>query len=191
MPDQIDLVPGLSPQTALRDLPLLSPPRSGWPAMQATLDARARHARPRWHWLAAAAVLAFAALLPRWIAAPLDPAPAPSPGAATTTSSIELPNERAALHTLMAESAQLETLIAWSRSEPVASAAAASLTAAVQDRIELVDALLARVDADPDAALPLWQERVVRLRELAGLQTTQQLLAANGDADQGMPVLMF
>ena len=185
MPDAIDSTAGLTPQQALRDLPLLSPPRSAWPALQATLDARAKPARPRWHWLAAAAMLALAALLPRWIANPTAPEVATLPTASTP------PDEAAALHALMSESAQLETLIAWNRAEPVESAVAAGLAAAVQDRIEHVDALLARADADPEAALPLWQERVLRLRQLVGLESTQQLLAANGDADRGMPVLAF
>lgn len=211
MPDNLDFATGLTPQEALRDLPLLSPPRSAWPALQATLDARAKPARPthmdvgsgcalptvagrrmerlrpRWHWLAAAAMLAFAAALPRWLATP----PAPVPAVAMVLAASAKPDEATALRALMAESAQLEALIAWSRAEPAESAVADGLAAAVQDRIEHVDALLARADADPEAALPLWQERVLRLRQLAGLESTQQLLAANGDADRGMPVMAF
>ena len=211
MPDNLDFAAGLTPQQALRDLPLLSPPRSAWPALQATLDARARPARPthmdvgsgcalptvagrrmerlrpRWHWFAAAAMLALAAALPRWLATP----PAPVPEVVTLPPASVKPDEATALHALMAESAQLEAVIAWSRAEPVEFAVADGLVAAVQDRIEHLDALLARADADPEAALPLWQERVLRLRQLAGLESTQQMLAANGDADRGMPVMAF
>jgi len=204
MSDNPDFAAGLTPHQALRDLPLVSPPRSAWPALQATLDSRAKPARPthkdvgsvgrrmerlrpRWHWLAAAAMLALAAALPRWLATP----PAPVPVVATMPAASVKPDEATALRALMAESAQLETLIAWSRAEPAESAVADGLAAAVQDRIEHVDALLARADADPEAALPLWQERVLRLRQLAGLESTQQLLAANGDADRGMPVMAF
>lgn len=192
MPDDTDFgqrpcAPDLTPRQALRELPLLSPPRSAWPALQASLDARTRPARPRWHWLAAAAVLAFAAALPGWLASP----PVPAPDLATLPPASAQPDEATALRALMAESAQLETLIAWSRAEPIESAVAAGLAAAVQGRIEHVDALLARADADPEAALPLWQERVLRLRQLAGLESTQQLLAANGDAGRGMPVMAF
>jgi hypothetical protein len=91
----------------------------------------------------------------------------------------------------MAESAQLEALLAWGHDEDVESGVTASLGSALQDRLESIDAMLARGDLDPDTVLPLWQERVLRLRQLAGLESTQQLLAANGEADRGQPVLAF
>jgi hypothetical protein len=165
----------------LRDLPLMTPPRSAWPALQAELAPRRASRTHRVVFaFAAAAALACAALLPRWLAEPvLAPAtvatqPAPTP-----------------LQSLQQESAQLEGLIAWSRNDAVELGSMGTLEDAVQQRVAAIDALLARGDLDPDAALPLWQERVLRLRQLLDLETTQQLLAANGDADPGAPVLAF
>lgn len=172
------------PRLPLGELPLLAPPRSAWPAVQAGLALRQPRAPRRNHrWWLAAAVLAVAMLAPRWFAPP--PA-APEPDAGSLVSAA--PDE---LQALMAESAQLEALLAWGHDEDVESAVTASLGSALQDRIESIDALLSRAELDPDTALPLWQERVLRLRQVAGLESTQQLLAANGEAHRGQPVLAF
>lgn len=168
----------------LRDLAPLTPPRSAWPALQAELQARRRPRARRLALVLAAATLAGAALLPRWMAAPdLAPAPIPATVVATPAST--------PLQSMQQESAQLEALIAWSRNDAVELGSMGTLEDAVQQRVAAIDALLARGDLDPDAALPLWQERVLRLRQLLDLETTQQLLAANGDADPGAPVLAF
>jgi hypothetical protein len=169
-------------------LPLLSPPRSAWPEIEAELMRRERTRRRRWLMLAAAATLACAALVPRWIGVSVPAADTPA-GVATTTSDSD--PEAVEMRALMDESAQLEVLVAWSRGQGVESASAASLGAALQERIQRVDLLLARPDADPDVLLPLWQERVLRLRQLAALQNSQHLLAANGDVEPGTPVLAF
>ena len=185
MPDDFDIRSGLPPSDALRALPLLSPPRSAWPALQASLDARRPRVPQRWHWLAAAAALALALALPRFLSeTPVVPTVVPA-------ANVTRGDESAELARLMAESAQLEALLAWHRNDAVESAAAASLHAAMQDRIVQVDALLMRADVDPEARLPLWQERVLRLRQLAGLSSTEQMLAANGEADSGLPVMAF
>ena len=165
----------------LRDLPLMAPPRSAWPGLQAQLESRRRAPVRRLLFvLAAAAALACAALLPRWMAQP-----APEPAIAAVAP------EPAPLKALQDESAQLETLIAWSRNDAVELGSMGTLSDAVEQRVATIDALLARSDLDPEAALPLWQERVLRLRQLLDFETTQQLLAANGDADPGAPVLAF
>ena len=170
---------------SLRDLPLLTPPRSAWPALEAALAPR-RPAVPRRavFAFAAAAALACALLLPRWMTTPEVPnaalaqQPAPSPAAAE-------------LKRLQQESAHLEGMIAWSRDDTVALGSFDSLADGLEERVAAIDGLLARDDLDPEAALPLWQERVLRLRQWLDLETTQQLLAANGDADPGAPVLAF
>lgn len=177
-----------SPDDAWSSLPLLAPPRSAWPAIQAELARRERRRRHPWLMLAAAATLAFAALVPRWVDIPA-PAPDTPSGVAATARGTD--PDAGEMRALMAESAQLEVLVAWSRGQGVESASAASLGAALQERIERVDLLLARPDADPDVLLPLWQERVLRLRQLAALQNSQHLLAANGDVEPGTPVLAF
>jgi hypothetical protein len=173
---------------ALQALPLLTPARSAWPALQAELARRQKPSRARWPFVfAAAAVLALAAVLPRWMAEPVDTIVVPVADVPPTPA----PSEQDRLRALMDESAQLEALIEWSRTERVESASMESLAAGVQSRVSQIDALLARTDADPQATLPLWQERVLRLRQLVDLENTQQLLAANGDVDPGVPMLAF
>jgi hypothetical protein len=186
MPDDFDRSPGIEPGAALRALPPLTPPHDAWLRLRARLPERRARMHPGWYALAATLLLAL--LLPAWLAPTSTPAPpqtaAQDPGAAAG-------GANANLQQLMLESAQLEAFVSFSRDEQVESATAASLAVALQSRIEHIDALLARSDLNPSARLPLWQERVLRLRELAGLESTQQLLAANGDADQGVPVLAF
>lgn len=173
---------------ALQALPLLAPPHDAWPRLRAKLPRTRR--RPHAGWFALAAALALAMLLPRWLAP--TTAPALHDGMPTAHSHGDYADPRDPdLEQLMLESAQLETLLALTGSAPVESAIAASLGDALRTRIGHIDALLARDELDPDARLPLWQERVLRLRELAGIENTQLLLAANGDAGQGVPVLAF
>jgi hypothetical protein len=187
IPSRIRSLPACELGEALRALPPLTPARSAWAELQAQLPTpRSTSSRLRrsW-WLAAAAVLALALGLPRWLAPPTPALPPPArniAAAASTTGNLQA---------LMAESAQLETLIAWQQGDAVESATAASLGVAMQNRIGQIDALLARADLQPEALLPLWQERVLRLRQLAGFDSTRHWLAANGDADQGAPVLTF
>lgn len=175
------------PEITLKDLPLMAPPRSAWPALEQALRTPAapkRRTRPAAWWaLAATAALACAAVLPRWSSAPL---PAALPVAATRA----LPAV-GELQRLQQESARLEGLLAWSRNDAVAIGSIDSLAEGLELRVAAIDGLLAQDQLDPEAALPLWQERVLRLRQWLDLETTQQLLAANGDADPGAPVLAF
>jgi hypothetical protein len=173
---------------ALRALPQLTPPRDAWAELKTRLPTPvapspvARH----WLWLAAAATLALAFGLARWLA----PIPSERPDAASESVATS-PPALSELALLQAESAQLEALLDWQQGDAVESGAAASLGVAMQSRIEQIDALLARRDLSAEAHLPLWQERVLRLRQLTGLDNTQQWLAARGDADPGVPVLAF
>ena len=172
------------PDLTLRDLPLLSPPRSAWPALDAALaPRRAPVARRALLALAAAAALACVFLLPRNAPLPASPPPPAGTLAASAASS--------ELQRLQQESAHLEGMIAWSRNDAVTSGSFDTLSDGLEERVAAIDGLLARDDLDPEAALPLWQERVLRLRQWLDLETTQQLLAANGDADPGAPVLAF
>ena len=57
------------PEITMKDLPLMVPPRSAWPALQAQLQRERRPAlarRPAWVAFALAAGLACAVLIPRW-----------------------------------------------------------------------------------------------------------------------------
>src|SRR5688572_12399002 len=126
MADVSDSLP--VPRLPLAELPLLTPPRSAWPVLQAALEARRpRRARRAMPWLAAAAVLAAALLVPRWFTPSIAPEQRIEPLAAATSEASEL-------QALMAESAQLEALLAWGHDEDVESGITASLGSALQDR---------------------------------------------------------
>ncbi len=81
---------------------------------------------------------------------------------------------------LYAESARLEAMVALARDDGMSSAAAATMTAAIDARIGGIDASLSQPDLLPDARLQLWEARVGALRDLAGLETTQRLMASQG-----------
>lgn len=172
---------------ALRALPLLSPPRSAWPSVAAQLPAP----RKRRDWrlpLAFAATLLLSILASRFMPAPMSPddvahLDSPLPSTAAT--------QEAELDALLRESAQLEAWIAFGGARASSSGADASLELDLQERIVAIDSLLSRPTLDPAAQRPLLQERLVRLRQLASLQNTRQLLAANGTDAQAAPVSVF
>jgi hypothetical protein len=176
---------------ALRSLPLLQPPRSAWPALQAKLPVRRIARTRRAAWLALAASIAMLAALPSWLANPVvAPPPAQSVPVAGAGARVEA-DASSAISLLMRESSQLEQWIAWSPSGTVDSGPNASLVSGLSERVQQIDALLERADLDTDASLPLWQERVLRLRQMAHIENTDQLMAARGESDAGLPVLAF
>lgn len=187
---------GPTPAEALRRLPLSQPPRSAWSEIAAQLPAATAPARQRSarRWLALAATLALALALPMWrggeVVVPpqavIDTTqPDANPDASTAATA------RNDLDALLRESAQLEAWVAWSSAQGGESGASASVELDVRDRIAVLDALLSRPSLDPAAQLPLWQERVLRLRQLAGLHNTRQMLAANGEGVDAAPVTVF
>jgi hypothetical protein len=185
---------GPTPREALRGLPLASPPRPAWSEIAARLPVTATPTRRRStrRWLALAATLALALALPMWrggnvVAPPQVAVDASTPNSNSSTS----PVAGEELDTLLRESAQLEAWVAWSSAQGGETGASASVELDVRDRIAAIDALLSRPALDPAAQLPLWQERVLRLRQLAGLHNTRQLLAANGDGGDAAPVTVF
>ncbi|MDI9237359.1 hypothetical protein QLQ15_00335 [Lysobacter sp. LF1] len=90
-----------------------------------------------------------------------------------------------AVQSLQAESARLEALVALARDDRVASANGAALTTQLDERIGRIDASLSQPGlADGDRTL-LWQERVVAMRELAGIETTQRWLTTHGERYDG------
>ena len=97
-----------------------------------------------------------------------------APTSATPTSKLD------ALYT---ESAQLEALLAVARDDRVSSASAALLSYELDARIVAIDASLARTDLTDDERLQLWQARVDALRQAAGFESTQRLLASQGRSD--------
>lgn len=192
MPDDRDLHggAGIPVGEALAALPLEAPDRSAWPALAAQLSARRRRSgwpgTKRWPLaFAAAAVLALAVVLPlRLLPDTVDrvaAAPADAPVAAPADTR---------LAALMGESARLEALLALADDDRYASAPAAALAIDLEDRVRAVDAALAGA-GDPDRRRVLWARRVGLLRELAGLESSRQWLAARGDRFDGALVLAY
>ena len=189
MPDDIrSTPPGLTLSEAIARLPLEAPDRSAWPLLAERFDAvRNRPRGPRWPFAlaaAAAAVLALALVLPL----PRDQAAVPagdSPAMAGATT------EPADLEALMAESAQLEALLATVSRDETGSANALLLAMELEDRIARLDGALASTDLDPDERTALWRERVATLRDYASLQGTAQWVAAQGGSLDGALVATF
>lgn len=161
---------------ALRALPLQSPSRPAWPALAAALAARKKRRQQRWP-LALAASLLLALL----VSSQLRITPVPS---TTTNTSMADP-----LPQLLAQSAQLEALIADS-SDISTSAPMMSLSAELEDQLAVIDSQLGNTQLAPEQRLLVWQQRVQVLRELAGLQATQQWLATRGEQN-GSDALVY
>ncbi|GAB2523521.1 hypothetical protein [Lysobacter humi (ex Lee et al. 2017)] len=84
------------------------------------------------------------------------------------------------LAALRDESARLEALVAYARDETMASGPAAVMSAAVDDRLRLIDAALSQPGTDDRALAALWRGRVDALQELAALEGTQRWMAVHG-----------
>lgn len=84
---------------------------------------------------------------------------------------------------LYAESAQLESLLALARDDRVSSAGAALLSDELDAQVAAIDSSLAQPGLDRSERLHLWQARVDALRQAAGFESTQRLLASQGRGD--------
>ena len=189
MPDDIrDPLPGLRLSEAIARLPLEAPDRSAWPQLAERFDAvRTRPRGPRWPFAlaaAAAAVLALALVLPM----PHDRSP--DPGQETPAVAAG-PSEAGELEELMAESAQLEALLATVSSNEVGSANTLLLGLELEERIVRLDEALASADLDDAQRTALWRERVATLRDYASLQGTAQWVAVQGGQLDGPLVATF
>lgn len=171
MPDDRLPAPGLTLTQALRALPLESPPHSAWPLLAGKLPA-ARRRTPRWPLALAASLLAGLALT-------LAPGNRPSTPNASATSAAADQVAQARLDALMAESAQLESLVAAASDDGASSATVAALGLALQDQLQTIDAQL-QANATPNQQFALWQQRVSLLRDVAGLESSRHYLAAEG-----------
>lgn len=117
-------------------------------------------------------------------------APAGRAVAATVSPAAASVTQDDALLRLQRESAQLETLVAMARDDRVSSAAATVMSSQLEGHIALIDLALADGSLPEAQRRQLWQQRVEALRELAGLESTQRWLAANGEAYDGALVAL-
>ena len=172
--------PGVPVGEALRALPLESPMHSAWPALAARLPAKKR-GLPRWP-LAIAASLLIGLVL---IGVPHNPAPPTTIAAAGATKAHAVPTSERLL-ALMAESAQLESLVNAASDDVASSATTAAVSLALRDQLQEIDGQL-QSDPAADQQLDLWQQRVALLRDVASLESSRHYLAAEG---RGMELAM-
>jgi hypothetical protein len=85
------------------------------------------------------------------------------------------------LERLYAESAQLEALLGLARDERVSSGTAAALASDFDAQVTGIDAELVQPGITLDRRTQLWRERVDALRQLTAFESTQRLLAAQGE----------
>lgn len=170
---------GIPVGEALRALPLEAPAQSAWPALAARLPAK-RRGLPRWPMAIAASLalgLAFALM-------PHNPAPTTVADAGATKAHAVPTDER--LLSLMAESAQLESLVNAASDDVASDATTAAIGLALQDQLQEIDGQLQSGPA-ADRQLDLWQQRVALLRDVASLESSRHYLAAEG---RGMELAM-
>lgn len=86
------------------------------------------------------------------------------------------------LDALYAESARLEHLLDLARDDRVASASAALLATELEAQVGAIDVRLAEPGLDDAQRTALWRARVDALRQAAGFESTQRVLASYGDA---------
>ncbi|HPF73929.1 MAG: hypothetical protein H7A20_01045 [Rhodanobacteraceae bacterium] len=186
---------------ALQRAPLEAPPQSVWPQLQVELSRseqhlQARSARRHRHWLAMAATLLLAAAIPAfWLDQSSDTSnqqPVTASGDQPTATSTTTPSPDAnELALLRQESAALEAWLATASDDTVISATGDGLREALTGRVQYVDALITDPQTSPNTQLPLWRERVLLLRRLASIESSEQLLAVSGDADDSQLVMAF
>ena len=155
---------------ALRALPLDAPDRSAWPQFAAHIAARQRPSRTRRvAWLAVAASIAVGLLVAGF-------------GPWRTTATEGATAQAGSIATLMAESAQLERLLAAANDDTEGNASTLVLALQMEDRLRAVDAELAEPGLTEARRLALWRQRVDVLHVAAGLASTRRYYAAQGQA---------
>ena len=153
---------------ALAALPLEAPLASAWPALAARLPRR--RAPSRWPFALAAGLLALA-LLPRgWL----------GEDAGALTPAADAVSQRQQVAALMSESARLERLLDAASDEGVSRGTATAVALQLEDRLRAVDAALASASTDTRSQLPLWQQRVDLLRDVAAIEASRHYLASQG-----------
>lgn len=85
------------------------------------------------------------------------------------------------LERLYAESAQLEALLSLARDDRVSSGTAAALASDFDAQVARIDEALVQPGITRDRRIQLWRERVDALRQVTAFESTQRLLAAQGE----------
>lgn len=172
--------------SALRGIPLPTPPRDGWESLQATIAARragSRQAPRRRHrWLAGMAVAASLGLVAVLIVPAQQDAPGkstPTPESAATDAAPA--NGEFALNALIARSGELEAQLAWLEDAP-RDGDALGVDLALIDRLQWVDQLLSSDPGSPDTAEVLWRERIQLLSRRLALSQSESLIASIRDS---------
>lgn len=88
----------------------------------------------------------------------------------------------AALESLYARSAQLESLLALARDERVSSGTTAALSDELDARVAGIDAALIQSGLGDAERAELWHQRVDALQQLVGIEATNRLYAARGQS---------
>lgn len=145
MTESIDL------STALRQLPQESPPRSAWPSVQARLPGSP--AWPKWPAAAAAAAVLFAALFQITGRMPATGMPDGS------------------LESLMARSAQLESVFYAQQDDAISSASVIAANLNLEEQLAAVDAELGAQPSETRSEA-LWQQRIALLDQ--GIQLNRE-----------------
>ena len=151
-----DPQPRITLGAALAALPMPAPERSAWPLLAARLQRR--RAPRRWPLALAAGLLALAVCV----------------GATATA-------QRQQLAALMAESARLQRLVDAAGDEGASSGTAVAVRLSLEDSLRGVDAQLASA-TDIARQLPLWQQRVDLMRDVAAIEASRHYLASQGDS---------
>jgi hypothetical protein len=155
---------------ALRALPLEAPDANAWPALATRIaDARRPPRVRRGAWLALAASVVAALLV-------LASGRLQTPGTGGSVA------QAGGIVELMAESAQLERVLASASDDVAGNASALVLILQVEDRLRAIDAELARPGLDDARRHALWQQRVEVLHVAAGMESSRRYYAAQGRA---------
>ena len=121
--------------------------------------------------------------------APTDASPRLATDSDADAAPADSPTSSSELEQLYAESAQLEALVAMARDDRVATTGTAAALASQYDaQVADIDGRLIQPDVTPEERTRLWRARVAALRELAGFESTQRLLAAHGERYDAMLV---
>jgi hypothetical protein len=89
---------------------------------------------------------------------------------------------------LYSASAQLETLLAYTRDPRVETGPAAALSSQIHSRLAKIDARLSLPDLSAREQYALWQARVGTLRQAVAFESELRALAAEGQGYEGQLV---